>query len=207
MANDRQDFYDKMDNIDKVHAKKACDFNELESIVYDIVSTLPKLDLSKYHDEMEEMEVQTYENPTTFQLLETMDHVQQYKNRLSEILNDVEHEYAVRKRTLDMLYAANNLVSNQKSADKRQGEAMLKYPNLVLQLGKIEAFRTEITNVMGNLKAIGDVISRQASIISMQIQLGEYRKKDVLDFNHAGLAEEGNDYKSGAPEVDWGDIK
>ena len=207
MADDRKTFYEKMDKIDKVQSKKSCDFNELESIVYDIVSTLPKLDLSEYHNEMNNMDVQTYENPTTFQLLETMDNVQQYKNRLSEILNDVEHEYAVRKRTMDMLYAANNLVSNQKSADKRQGEAMLKYPNLVLQLGKIEAFRTEITNVMNNLKSIGDVISRQASIISMQIQLGEYRKKDALDFNHEGLAEEQNDYKSGAPEIDWGDIK
>ena len=203
----RKNFFDKMDDIDKTHSRKECNFNELETIVYDIINTLPKLDLNAYHNEMLEMSVQTYENPNTFQLLEEMDRVQQYKNRLSEILYDVEHEYAVRKRTMDMLYSANNLVSNQKSADKRQGEAMLRYPNLVLQLGKIEAFRTEVTNVMGNLKSIGDVISRQASIISMQIQLGEYRKKTNLDFNHGdGGAEEPNDYKSGAPELEWGDI-
>ena len=155
------------------------------------------------------MTVQTYDNPNTFQLLEEMDQVQQYKNRLSEILTDVEHEYAVRRRTLDMLYAANNLVSNQKSADKRQGEAILRYPNLVLQLGKIEAFRTEVINIMNNLKSIVDVISRQASIINMQINLGEYRHKTALDFNHEGNenAEEANDYKSGAPKVDWGDIE
>lgn len=204
---DRKEFFDKMDSLDKTQAKKECNFNELESIVYDIIGTLPKLDLNAYHEEMSDMTVQTYENPNTFQLLEEMDKVQQFKNRLSEILSDIEHEYAVRKRTMEMLYSANNLASNQKSADKRQGEAMLRYPNLVLQLGKIEAFRTEVVNVMNNLKSIGDVISRQASIISMQIQLGEYRKKTQLDFNHNDGAEEANDYKSGAPEVDWGDIE
>lgn len=202
----RKAYNAKLDSLDKTLSKKSCDFADLEAVVYDIIATLPKLDLDAYHEEAKNMLVKTSDNPTTFQLLEMMDNVQQYKNRLSEIMIDVDHECAVRKRTLDMLNSANDLMSNQKSSDKRHGEASLRFPNLLLQLGRIEAFRTELQNIMNNLKSIGDVISRQASILSLQIQLGEYRKKMSLDFNRDSDAEENNDYKSGAPEIDWENV-
>jgi hypothetical protein len=195
-----------MDRINSTMNKKECTFGELEVIVYDIIDTLPHLDYNALHEEAQDMVVKTSDNPTTFQLLEQMEKVQQYKNRLGEIMTDVEHEYATRKRCMELLYAANNLSSNQKSVDKRQGEAMLRYPNLVLQFGRIESFRTELLNIMNNLKSVGDMISRQASIISMQMQLGEYRKKTSLDFNHGPEAEDVMDYKSGAPEIDWSDV-
>jgi hypothetical protein len=59
-------------------------------------------------------------------------------------------------------------------------------------------------STMNNLKAIGDVVSRQASIIGFQISLGEYKKKNSLDIAMAN--EDGDyDYKSGVSNIDWGE--
>ena len=64
--------------------------------------------------------------------------VQQYKNRLSEIASMVEHEYMTRKRVNDILFDANQAVSQQSSADKRRGDATLRFPILLLRFTDIE---------------------------------------------------------------------
>jgi hypothetical protein len=179
-------------------------FKDIEDICIDILQSLPHLDYGAYELEMSEMVIHTYENPTTFQLLEALDQVQQYKNRLSEIMNDIEQEYSVRKTTLELLEGANNVASIQKSADKRNGEAMMRYPTLYLKKTAIESLRTLAMSTMNNLKAIGDVVSRQASIIGFQISLGEYKKKNSLDIAMAREDSE-YDYKSGVSSVDWGE--
>src|SRR5574344_2746318 len=117
-------------------------------------------------------------------------------------MNVVEHEYLVRKRVNDMLFDANQAVSKQSSADKRKGEATIRYPMLLLQFETINSFRSEVTNIMNNLRSVGDTVSRQASIISMQISLGEYRKKMPNELNGNDI-EEHKDYKSGVSELQW----
>ena len=196
-------YQETMEQLDKDYGDKQCSFSDVEVIGKTILATLPKINMNKLRNEMANMHVETFENPTTFQLAEAMAKVQEYKNRLSEIMNVVEHEYMVRKRVNDMLFDANQAVSKQSSADKRKGEATIRYPMLLLQFETINSFRSEVTNVMNNIRAIGDTVSRQASIISMQISLGEYRKKMPTEMINRGSIEEGQDYKSGVSEINW----
>ena len=200
---DFKQFYDDLGSKPDID-KTDNSFKDIEDICVDILKSLPHLDYGAYELEISEMVIHTYENPTTFQLLEALDQVQQYKNRLSEIMNDIEQEYSVRKTTLELLEVANNVASVQKSADKRNGEAMMRYPTLYLKKTAIESLRTLAMSTMNNLKAIGDVVSRQASIIGFQISLGEYKKKNSLDIAMAN--EDGDyDYKSGVSNIDWGE--
>ena len=118
----------------------------------------------------------------------------------------VEHEYMTRKRVNDILFDANQAVSKQSSADKRRGEATLRFPILLLRFTDIESFRYEVTSKMNNLRSIGDTISRQASVMQMQITLGEYRKKTPQEFEQRGEGEDKLDYKSGAPELTWENV-
>jgi len=199
-------FNETLDKLDEEYGDKNCSFVDVENIGKTMLSVLPKLDFEKYRKEMNKMHVDVYENPTTFQITESMAKVQQYKNRLSEIMIMVEHEYMTRKRVNDILFDANQAVSKQSSADKRRGEATLRFPVLLLKLSNIESFRYEVTNVMNNMRSIGDTISRQASVMQMQITLGEYRKKMPSEFNKTSEGEEPLDYKSGAPELTWENV-
>jgi hypothetical protein len=77
---------------------------------------------------------------------------------------------------------------------------------LLLQFENINSFRTEVTNVMNNMRSIGDTVSRQASIISMQITLGEYRKKLPKELADGADGVINKDYKTGVSEVPWSQV-
>jgi len=200
------EFEKKINELDEEYADKNCSFADVEQIARTTLKALPKINFGKLRDEMDRMNVQVFENPTTFQLTEAMAQVQGYKNRLAEISTLVEHEYITRKRVNDILFDANQAISKQSSADKRKGEATLRYPTLLLQFSIIESFRIEVNNIINNMRSIGDTISRQATIMQMQITLGEYRKKAPDELKNHGEGEDGVDYKSGAPELDWANV-
>jgi len=198
--------YDRVvDELDEEYKDKNCSFADVEIIARSALKALPKLDFNRLRAEMDNMEVTVYENPTTFQLTESMAKVQGYKNRLAEISSLVEHEYITRKRVNDILFDANQAISKQSSADKRKGEATLRYPTLLLKLSSIESFRLEVNNTINNMRSIGETLSRQTTIMQMQISLGEYRKKLPEEFKKRGEGEDTLDYKSGAPDLNWMD--
>ena len=202
IIDDGAEFASEMEKIDTEYSNKACTFSDVEDIAKRILSTLQKMDIVSLRKEMDEMNVDVNPNPTTFELIESMSKCQAYKSRLTEISNRVEHEYLLRKRINDMLFDANQAVSKQSSIDKRRGEATMRYPVLLLQFENINSFRTEVNNRINNMRAISETLSRQSSLLNMQISLGEYRKKLPSDFV-SSPAEEKKDYKSGVAEIDW----
>lgn len=150
--------------------------SDVEKIVNDLISSLPRINRNAWRIEMENMVVPVKENPTTFDINEGLALAQGYKDRLSEMLLYAQREYKVRKKCLDMLIDAVNLISKATSADKRRGEATLRYPVMVVQVESAEIFMKEIEFIYSNIKSTTDSISRQASVMSMQIALGERRQ-------------------------------
>lgn len=198
-------YYQTLDSLEAEYGSRDCTFADVEEIVKSIVGTLPYIDFNAYRAEIDGMTVDIGDNPTTFGLMEALAHIQGYKDRLTTMMNFVDHEYTVRKRVVDMLFDANQAVSKASSADKRKGEATIRYPMLIIRFETINAFRNELTAIINNMRSRGDTISRQVSLIDMQIRLGEYRRKLPDEFS-AGEAEDPLDYKSGAPEVNWADV-
>jgi len=190
-----------MDDLHATYDGHRCSIDDVETIANQTISALPRLDPEAIRDELEQMNVAVYEEPTTDQLARGMAEVQAYKDRVGAIANQVEREYMVRKRTLDMLFDANQAVSAASSADKRKGEAQLRWPMMQMDLVNIEVLRLEVNTVGNNLKSKGDMLSRQASILQMQIQLGEYRQSIPKEYG-----ETRPDNVSSVREVGWENI-
>lgn len=150
--------------------------SDVEQIANDLIASLPRINRTAWRTEMENMIVPIKENPTTFDINEGLALAQGYKDRLSEMLLYAQREYKIRKKCLDMLIDAVNLISKATSADKRRGEATLRYPIMVVQTESAEIFMKEIEFIYSNIKSTTDSISRQASVMSMQITLGERRQ-------------------------------
>jgi hypothetical protein len=184
-----------------------CTIQDIEDMVKAMLATLPKIDRDKLREEMSKMDVPTFQTPTTFDINKGLAVAQAYKDRLVEIYMNAQRDYKLRKRCLDMLFDAYNVISKGASADKRKGEATMKYPIMLLNLEASETFMEEIEQIMANIKSAWDSISRQGSIIQSQIQLGEYRKR-VPDMQSNGSSAEEIDYKSGAPKIgmEWGEL-
>ena len=148
---------------------------DVEKMVNQLLATLPKINKNAWRMEMEQMIVPMQENPTTYDINEGLAKSQGYRDRLSEMLLYAQREYKLRKRCLEMLFDAVNLISKASSADKRRGEASMRYPVMVLQVEASEIFLKEIESIYNNIKTTADSISRQASVIGIQVQLGERR--------------------------------
>lgn len=187
----------------KYSGNTACTMADIEQIAKDMLKTIPKLHRDRLRDEMEAMHVSVSQDPTTYNINEGLAKVQGYKDRLASILALAQREFNRRDKVFDMLVDANNVVSKASSADKRKGEAIMKYPTAFLNLESAETFVEEVELYMNNMKSIGEIISRQASVLSAQISLGEYRKRQPGQEGNPNSEAEEMDYKSGVKKMDW----
>lgn len=190
-----------------------CSLQDIEDLVKQMLSTLPRINRDKLRKEMVNMDVPVFETPTTFDINNGLAKAQGYKDRLVEIYMIAQRDYKLRKRCVEMLFDAYNVISKASSFDKRKGEATMKYPTLLLQLEASETFLEEVEQFMANLKTAGDSISRQGSLIQSQIVIGEYshRKNSEQYIKNTNCQAEEIDYHSGVKKIktdlDWGDIK
>ena len=161
--------------INTIQANDVKSLAEVEAIAEQILSGLPKINREAWRNEMSNMKVKICENPTTFDINEGLAKCQGYRERLGEMLIYAQQEYKMRKRCLEMLFDAVSTISKASSADKRKAEASVRYPIMVLQVEVADIFCKEIEYIAANMKSTTESISRQGSVMSMQIQLGERR--------------------------------
>lgn len=171
----------KMEELDNQYGHGVCTQNDIEQMAKEMLATLPKLNRNDLRDEMDNMHVNVYIDPTTFNINEGLAKAQGYRERLTGILVLAEREVNIRTKVLEMLSMANTVMSKAGSADKRKGEALLKYPTQFIYLEAAETFRDEVQMYLNNMKATSESISRQASVLQAQITLGEIRRNTNTD--------------------------
>jgi len=169
---------------------------DLEKQVDEIIKGLPAMDRNSLRVEMQQMNVSVVENPTTFDINNGLAKSQAYRDRISQIYQQAMIDTKIRKRCLDMLFDVTNLVSKASSADKRKGEATLKYPMQILQYELSDAFLKEVEQIRINMENVFNTYSRQGSILQLQVQLGEYKANKPVAVNNGG-----------AEEYDWNNIR
>lgn len=194
----KQNYEDTLQSIDNKYGHGFATMDDIQDMAKEMLETIPKLDRNKLREEMDLMHVEVYPEPTTFNINEGLAKAQGYKERLAGILVQAQREYNVRNKVWDMLAAATNVMSKLSSADKRKGEAIMKYSAYFLQLEAAETFMEEVQMYMNNMKATGEAISRQASVLQSQIQLNEIRRKPNIS---------NDDINSPAEEISEKDLK
>lgn len=180
---------------------------DLEKMIDQIIATLPRLDRYKLRKEMENMVVSLRQNPGTKDLTEGLAFAQGYKSRLAEIYNMALREYRLRNRCMDMLI--NAFIATEakgKSADARQGEATMKYPMLLIHLEGSETFLKEVEHVLQNIKSAMDAISRQVSVMQIEVSIGEIRRENPTSGGSARSEAEELRTNGGPKELGWGDV-
>lgn len=185
--------------VDTMPNAPASTIEELEQIVAQIINTLDKMDRYKLRQEMSEMNVELHQNPTTKDLNEGLAKAQAYKDRLAEIYTSALREFKIRERCVEMLLDAYNVVSKGSSADKRKGEATMKYPMLLIQLEGAETFLKEVDHILNNVKSSMEALSRQVTLMQIQLQLGEIRRGE----KPSSFNSESEEVSKGPKELNW----
>lgn len=181
--------------------------DEMENYAKQIVNSLPKIDRDAWREEMLNMTVEISSVPTTASINQGLSLSQGYRERLSEMLLLAQREARIRRRCSDMLLDMVNSTSKASSADKRRAEYTGKYPYMVIQTEIAETFVKEIEQVYNNMKSNTDALSRQVSIMQLQLSLGEIRGTGSNGGNTPAEEIESTNqinYKCGT--TSWGDI-
>lgn len=179
------DYEQQLNNLDNKYGSGKCGVTEIEEMANEMLATIPKLNRNQLRIEMSQMHVDVYIDPTTFNINEGLAKAQAYRERLAGILALADREFNQRTKVFEMLVMAHNVVSKASSADKRKGEAIMKYAVQFLQLEAAETFRNEVKTYLDNMRATSETISRQASVLQAQITLGEIRRKDNINTSFA----------------------
>ena len=172
------DYENQINNLENKYGKGFCNHSDIESMAQDMLDTIPRLNRDQLREEMNNMHVDIYLDPTTFNINEGLAKSQAYRERLCGILALADREYNTRSKVFEMLQMAHNVVSKASSADRRKGEALLKYSIHFINLEAAETFKDEVAMFLKNMQSTSETISRQASVLQAQITLGEIRRKD-----------------------------
>lgn len=101
--------------------------------------------------------------------------IQIMKDELIALMSEAHSNYLTRKRYVDILLNAFNSISQQKTADKRKGDAHLRLFDFIKGCTDAEAFYIKCRYYFDNLESQHKTISRRITCMQAQMSLGEIR--------------------------------
>lgn len=133
------------------------------------------VDYETVYAELPKLTVRLEEDPSLQQLSLEMQKVQAAKDRVAELLKHAVRNALLHKRVGEVLLKGWNRFSNEKSSDKREGEAMIKLSQFIEAEIEAESFYRTISGVMKNLDSQHEAVSRQISCLSLTLKLRDQR--------------------------------
>lgn len=153
------------------------------------------------------------ENPSPSEMSRQLGVIQVTKDRIIEIYADAHKNWIARKRILEILFEAFPAISQAKSADKRKGEAGVKFQEFSLAAVEAEWLFTYCKQMVDNLESQFKTVSRRVVCAQLQLQIGEL-PTDATDLCLPDKAENAKLFKEVMEEddrspktVDWGQGK
>lgn len=142
----------------------------------EVMTTLPfqgQKDYQHVKEEVTKGRIQFEESPSPLELSRQIGIIQQLKDNLIDIFAESHRNHIVRKRIYELLFDAYMAISQQKSSDKRKGEATLKLSEFSLSSAEAEAFYTYCKQIIDNLESQHKTVSRRIACMQAQLTLGE----------------------------------
>jgi len=138
-------------------------------------SFLPKLDYRGLYAELSDLSIQSTPTPTLQTINAELSKVQAFKDRLAEIYVDVLQCHNIKKRAVDILKDGWGRYANEKSADRRKGDATFRLSDFEMDFAETEALLKACNHVIKNLDSLHDNLSRRITIRQIQLKLGNTR--------------------------------
>jgi hypothetical protein len=158
-------------------------YKETCNRILDHYKGLPELDIDLIYQELSELAVKSCPTPTLQILNHELEKVQGAKDRLSEIYIDVLRCYTFKKRAIDVLIDAWYSFSNEKSADRRKGDASYRLSGFISDYTEVDSLLKACNHILKNLDSLHDSLSRRITIIQLQLKLHDFSRNGLPDFN------------------------
>ena len=157
---------------------------------------LPKLNYAEIYEELGDLAIKSHPSPTLQVINDEIQKVQAAKERLSEIYRNVERNFFLKKRSVDILECAWAKYTSEKSADKRKGDAVMRVSNFVTDFALTEACYRVCQHIIKNLDSCHDSLSRQITVNQLLLKMHDYGRGGLPDYDFEDKKMENEDLDS-----------
>lgn len=144
---------------------------------------LPSLDYNAIYKEMSDLTIRSSPTPTLQIINQEIQRAQASKERLSEIMCNILKCYTLKKRAVDILTEAWSNFSQEKSADKRRGDAIYRLSDFDLDYSNTESAMKVAVQISRNLDSLQESLSRRITIFQLQLKLHDLGRSALPDFD------------------------
>ena len=161
------------------------DFDRICHTMSNKLVALGNNDYDVIRKELHQLSAPLSDSPNPDVLSKDLSRIQAFRDRAVEIVRVLTNIYLTHKRVVEILTHGWPKYSIEKSAEKREGEALLKFSNFIMAASDAEAIYRHALGVMKNLESQQENVSRQIScaIVSSKIGQRYANPHDITDWD------------------------
>lgn len=144
---------------------------------------LPVLDHYAIEKELSELSFESSPTPTLQVLNDELYKVQSAKDRLADIVIEVNKCYSIKNRMVDILKDAWGKFSSEKNAESRKGDAAFRLSNFSIDFAEVEALMKTCNHVFKNLDSMQERLSRTITVYQNILKLRDMGRGGLPDYN------------------------
>lgn len=132
-------------------------------------------DFNKGYKELQQYKVNLKAEPTPSEIIEALATVQGYKDRVTSMCIIANNVLGIAKRSYETCYDSELPNRQEKNAEARVSSVKNIYRTQYNFYKKAEEFYEACTLVLQNIKSTYETLSRQITVIQLQVDIKEYR--------------------------------
>ena len=144
---------------------------------------LPVLDHYAIEKELAQLSFESSPTPTLQVLNDELYKVQSAKDRLADIVIEVNKCFTIKNRMVDILKDAWGKFSSEKNAESRKGDAAFRLSNFSIDFAEVEALMKTCNHVFKNLDSMQERLSRTITVYQNILKLRDIGRGGLPDYN------------------------
>ena len=149
------------------------DFDRICHALSNRLVALGDIDCAALGEELHRLSAPLSDSPDPEVLARDLSRIQAFKDRAVEIVRVLTKAHLTHKRVVEILTKGWPKHSEEKSAEKRVGEALLKFSNFIMVASDVESIYRHALGVMTNLESQQENVSRQISCAMVAAKIGQ----------------------------------
>jgi hypothetical protein len=169
--------------VPKIVGDVPAEYNEIVKSLQFEYHCLPRLDYDAIYSELSDLAIKSSPSPTLQMINDEIQKIQSSKDRLDDIIKEVDRNYYFKKAAVDLLEKAYCKYSDEKSADKRKGDVSVKISNFVIDFAKTDSCFRVCFQILNNLNSSHESLSRRITVNQQLLKMNDYGRGQLPDYD------------------------
>ena len=162
-----------IDDLKIEDTNEIADFDRICQTLTDKLIQLGEIDYEGYRNRLRQLSSPMSDSLDPDILANDLKRIQAFKDSAVEIVRELTKVHLTYKRVVKLLTKGWPKYSVEKSAEKREGEALLKFSNYIMAENDAESAYLHAVGIMENLESQQENVSRQIQCAQISSKIGQ----------------------------------